>query len=315
MNTVTESPEFGLTPGTQLTRKQLHEDWGGRQQGGISPSSKSQNIFIFWEPAIGEKHGYYDEFRADGCFYYTGKGQYGDQTLTDANRALLNHARDRRRVHLFRGAGGVVEYVTELGLDAENPYYETEAPETGDGPLRRVYVFKFHPLSDNSDPPRTRSKLDGALEAGVAEVPIENRWTERFFVNPSAEEYVAERREQELVLQLEDYLRRQGHDAARLKMVPAGERRPLFCDIYDKTSGVLIEAKGTVARDALRMAIGQLADYRRFAPDGSRLAVLVPEQPRADLLALLESADIHAIWPEGDRFEAAGLDLTGKANG
>jgi hypothetical protein len=308
MSTTTESPLFNLTPGTQLTRKQLHEDWGGRQQGGISPSSQSPNIFIFWEPAIGEKHGYYDEFRKDGCFYYTGKGQYGDQTLSDANRALLNHARDGRRVHLFRGAGGVVEYVTELELDAENPYYETEAPETGDGPLRRVYVFKFHPLSDST--PSARSKLDGALEAGVAEVPIENRWTERFFVNPSAEEYVAERREQELVLQLEDYLRRQGHDAARLKMVPAGERRPLFCDIYDKTSGVLIEAKGTVAREELRMAIGQLADYRRFTPKETRLAVLVPEQPRADLLALLESAGVHAIWPERDGFNAAGLELT-----
>jgi hypothetical protein len=315
MSAVSENSVFNLTPGTQLTRVDLHKDWGGRQQGGISPSSKSKNIFIFWEPAIGEKHGYYDEFRQDGCFYYTGKGLHGDQTLDDANGSLLNHARDGRRVHLFRGAGGTVEYVTELALDAENPYYETEAPETGDGPLRRVYVFKFHPLSDNSNPPRTRSKLDGALEASVAEVPIENRWTERFFVNPSAQEYEAERREQELVLKLEDYLRREGHDATRLKIVPPGEKRPLFCDIYDKTSDLLIEAKGTVAREALRMAIGQLADYRRFAPGDTRLAVLVPEQPRADLLALLESADVHAIWPDGDGFIAAGLDLERRSDG
>jgi hypothetical protein len=311
---VTPAPTtFGLNPGSRLTRKQLHEDWGGRQQGGISPSSKSPNIFIFWEPAVGEKHGYYDEFRADGCFYYTGKGQFGDQRLSDANLALLNHRQDRRRVHLFRGAGGVVEYVTELELDDENPYYETEAPETGDGPLRRVYVFKFHPLSDST--PAARSKLDGALDARVAEVPIENRWTERFFVNPSADEYVAERREQELVLRLEDYLRRLGHDASRLKIVPPGERRPLFCDIYDKTAGVLIEAKGTVAREALRMAIGQLADYRRFASEGTRVAVLVPERPRPDLMALLESADVDAIWPDGDRFAAARLELTRATDG
>ena len=99
-------------------------------------------------------------------------------------------------------------------------------------------------------------------------MPIENRWTEKFFVNPSAEQYEAERREQALVLELEAYLRRQGHDATRLKIVPAGEKRPIFCDVYDKTAGVLIEAKGTVAREALRMAIGQLMDYRRFAPSG-----------------------------------------------
>jgi hypothetical protein len=118
----------------------------------------------------------------------------------------------------------------------------------------------------------------------------------------------AERREQKLVLDLEAYLRRQGHDAARLKIVPKGERRPIFCDVYDKTAGMLVEAKGTVAREALRVAIGQLLDYRRLAPADTRLAVLVPEQPRADLMALLESADVHAIWPVGDRFRATELD-------
>jgi hypothetical protein len=38
------------------------------------------------------------------------------------------------------------------------------------------------------------------------------------------------------------------------------------------------------------------------------LAVLVPERPRTDLMALLDSAGVHAIWPEGDRFIAPGLE-------
>src|SRR3954447_21543245 len=74
---------FDLQPGDRITRKELHERWGGRTQGGISPSASTPNIFIFWSPALGEKHGYYDEFRSDGCFYYTGKGQYGDQEMHD----------------------------------------------------------------------------------------------------------------------------------------------------------------------------------------------------------------------------------------
>lgn len=299
--------DFDLAPGARLLRKELHDRWGGRRQGGISPSSTTPNIFIFWSPAIGEQHGYYDEFREDGRFYYTGAGQYGDQQLRDANRVLLNHRQDGRRVHLFAGAGGEVEYLTELVIDDANPYYETEAPETGDGPLRRVYVFQFNAL--NPDAPPSRSKLDGVLEPGVEEVPIENRWTERFFVNPSADEYEAERREQKLVLELEAFLRRKGHYAARLKIVPTGEKRPIFCDVYDKSAGVLIEAKGTVARDALRMAIGQLVDYKRFVPSETTLAVLVPEQPRADLLALLESADVRAVWPDGDGFRTSGLEI------
>jgi hypothetical protein len=55
------------------------------------------------------------------------------------------------------------------------------------------------------------------------------------------------------------------------------------------------------------MAIGQLMDYRRFTPSETRVAVLIPEKPRTDLLALLESAGVHAIWPAGDGFDAAGL--------
>jgi hypothetical protein len=304
----TASPEtFDLKPGDVILRKELHQRWGGRQQGGISPSRTSPHIFIFWSPAIGEKHGYYDEFRSDGCFYYTGKGQYGDQRMKDANLALLNHASDGRSVHLFAGAGGDVEYVGELEIDRDEPYYETEGPETDDGPLRRVFVFKFHPVS--GEPRGPRSRLEEALGQTVEDVPIENRWTEKFFVRPSGETYEAERREQELVLGLESYLRALGHDVSRLKIVPPGERRPIFCDLVDKTRNVLIEAKGSVTRDAVRMAIGQLMDYRRFAPEGAQLAVLLPEAPREDLRDLLGSAGVGAIYPDGAGYATGALDL------
>lgn len=51
------------------------------------------------------------------------------------------------------------------------------------------------------------------------------------------------------------------------------------------------------------MAIGQLADYKRFADPNARPAILVPETPRPDLLALLESEGIAAIWPTESGFE------------
>jgi hypothetical protein len=50
------------------------------------------------------------------------------------------------------------------------------------------------------------------------------------------------------------------------------------------------------------MAIGQIADYRRFVKNGAKAAVLVPEQPRPDILALLESQTIAAIWPTSNGF-------------
>jgi len=49
--------------------------------------------------------------------------------------------------------------------------------------------------------------------------------------------------------------------------------------IYDPADQTLIEAKGTTTREAIRMAIGQLSDYRRFVTDARKLAVLVPGSP------------------------------------
>ena len=291
---------FDLKPGEQIRRKDLHERWGGRIQGGISPSTRTPAIFIFWSPAVGEKHGYYDEFRSDGCFYYTGKGQFGDQLMRDANLALLRHVENGRAVYLFAGAGGEVEFIDELVIDTDEPYAIADAPETGDGPLRKVFEFKFHPRGSHTTGPVSR--LEGALGEGVDEVPVERAMTERFFVNPNREEYEAERREQALVKAFEDYLRAKSHDVVRLKIVPPGERRPIFCDLVDKTRNTLVEAKGSVARGSIRQAIGQLMDYRRFASNKAALAVLVPEQPRSDLLELLKSVGIDAIWPEGKGF-------------
>ena len=51
------------------------------------------------------------------------------------------------------------------------------------------------------------------------------------------------------------------------------------------------------------MAIGQLADYGRFVDgEDAKQAVLLPERPREDLLALLASRHVIVIWPDGAGF-------------
>lgn len=64
---------------------------------------------------------------------------------------------------------------------------------------------------------------------------------------------------------------------------------------------LLIEAKGTVTREAIRMAIGQLADYGRFRESAQR-AILVPEKPRPDLVALVIGQAIQLIWEQGGAY-------------
>jgi hypothetical protein len=179
--------------------------------------------------------------------------------------------------------------------------------------LREVFVFRLRPKS--IQPLRPSSKLAAVLAGPSSqEVPIEQQQTERAFVAPSHEPYEAERREQRLVLDLEAHLRTLGHEVVRQRIVPESEARPLFTDLYDATTGTLVEAKGTVERGAIRMAIGQLADYKRFVADGApaRLAILLPKPPRPDLVDLLESQGIDLIYLEGDEFvDSAGGEIVG----
>jgi hypothetical protein len=292
-----------IEPGERIERTALQARYGGRTQGGIGPSRKSSNVLLFSDPVAGEPHGYFDGWRDDGYFHYTGEGQRGDQQMKSGNAAILNHAAEGRALRLFLGARGEVTYEGEFGLASERPFYTTDAPETNDGPVRSVIVFRLRPLDVKPRP--STSKLDRVARDGVEDVPVEEQWTEKAFVAPSAETYEVERREQSLVLAYRDQLVREGHEVQRLKIVPHGEAKPLFSDLIDRTTNTLIEAKGTVERGAVRMAIGQLMDYRRFVEPPPRLAVLVPSQPREDLQSLLTDVGVNLIWRDGENFVTA----------
>ncbi len=290
--------DWCLKPGDIIERVKLHEDFGGRTQGGIGPSSQTPNVFVFTDPATGEQYGYIDEWRKDGCFHYTGEGQRGDQQMKSGNKAIFAHEKDGRALRLFTGARGIVRYEGEFVLDDDLPWYTTDAPEINPLQTRSVIVFRMRPKDTPVKPPS--SKLDVvAAEPGVTEVSVEAQWTEKAFVNPTREEFEVERREHKLVLQYTTYLKREGHDVCRHKIVAPGEAKPLFTDLYDSTTATLIEAKGSVRRESIRMAVGQLADYRRHIDDVNELAVLLPSEPRPDLLDLLKSQAITAVWPDG----------------
>ncbi|GHH63658.1 hypothetical protein GCM10017673_04980 [Streptosporangium violaceochromogenes] len=309
------SPAWTLKPDQPIERKKLHEDFGGRTQGGIGPSSRTPNVFVFTDPIAGEKHGYFDGWMPDGLFHYSGEGQHGDQRMISGNASILNHQREGRALRVFQGARGTVTYLGEFEVYDKDPWYEADAPETGDGPLRKVIVFRLKPLDTSPQPPQTKlARLLAATrradtEEQVQELPLEQQLTERSFVNPAQEPYEAERKESSLVQALADYLRGKGHAISRHQMLPKGETRPLFTDLYDGDLNLLVEAKGSVTRENVRMAIGQLADYGRFLPDATR-AILLPAEPRADLLALARSQNIVTMWPVKGGYATSKADFT-----
>ena len=76
------------------------------------------------------------------------------------NAAILNHKSDGRALRVFDGARGTVTYVGEFDTADDEPYYLTDAPETGDGPIRQVIVFRLRPLDTT---PTTTSRIDDLL--------------------------------------------------------------------------------------------------------------------------------------------------------
>jgi hypothetical protein len=83
---------------------------------------------------------------------------------------------------------------------------------------------------------------------------------------------------------------------------------------YDGTNrDLLIEVKPDPDRGAVRIAIGQLLDYRRFLPHraGTDLALLTISRPQKTYLDLLFDLQISALWFDDERCQK--LSGEGKA--
>lgn len=134
------------------------------------------------------------------------------------------------------------------------------------------------------------------------DVPIEEGEVEGYDVRPAAAVRRAERRETKLVHDYCAYVKQLGDEVSRKKLLPPGTSHPLYSDIFNKTRRQLIEAKVGTERNDIRMAIGQLADYGRLIQGTPRRAVLLEAKPHPDLLELLDSQRIGAIWRAGSVF-------------
>jgi hypothetical protein len=213
----------------------------------------------------------------------------------------LNHRQDGRALRVFEGVRGDVRYLGEFRIDEIEPFRRSDSPEYKSDRIREVLVFRLRPLDIAA--PLSQSKLDQLALSKISEVSVEEQHTESAFVNPKSQGYEISRREQSLVIAYSAYLATKGCEIVRHQIRPDGESKPLFSDLYDKTRNNLVEAKGPVARESIRMAIGQLADYSRFIQPKPNMAVLLPIRPRKDLEELLLSQRIHAVWQKNQIFE------------
>ncbi|MCJ0907035.1 hypothetical protein [Rhodococcus sp. ARC_M6] len=105
----------------------------------------------------------------------------------------------------------------------------------------------------------------------------------------------AERRESALQERYLRFLEDQGHTVCRQMIVVPGESSALYTDVFDVTTGELVEVKADSGRATIRAALGQVLDYARHVPHTSK-AVLVPDEPGADLVDLLLRFGVAVVW-------------------
>lgn len=120
-------------------QREIHDVFGGQRQGRISTPSGNDVIFIFTGEA-GKAYGYEDKPRLDGTYWYTGEGQVGPMEMTRGNRAIRDHQKDGREVHLFEYVShGQVRY---FGQVAYLGHHFEERPDVS-GNMRQVIIFEL----------------------------------------------------------------------------------------------------------------------------------------------------------------------------
>jgi 5-methylcytosine-specific restriction enzyme A len=158
-----EAPDrFAL--GRVYRRSDLHDEYSGQRQGGISTPRQHPLIFIFTGTG-GLAHGYADEWDADGVFHYFGEGRTGDMKFSGGNAAIRDHAENEKEIHLFEKAGNSgVRYLGEVVCSG----YRWRTAEDSAGDERQAIVFQLARASGELEQEAEVSPPVGASLADLA---------------------------------------------------------------------------------------------------------------------------------------------------
>jgi 5-methylcytosine-specific restriction enzyme A len=161
---VTDRPDphvINFEPGKVYSRRRdIHDVYGGQEQGGISTPFLSPFIFLFTGESGGQ-FGYNDGPQDDGTFSYTGEGQHGDMQFLRGNRAIRDHVENGEDLLLFESTkpSGMYRFI---GCYACAGWTSRVAPDR-DGTNRNAIVFQLVPVSaEIQDPESDADVSDGA---------------------------------------------------------------------------------------------------------------------------------------------------------
>lgn len=294
-----------LEIGDQVRRREVHDAYGGQQQGGISTPRRIPDILVFTDPVKGARYGYekFEGLREDGSYSYTGEGQRGDQVFVRGNVALRDAAKNGQIIRVFTTRGPVATYVGSFSTG--EPTYRVETIPDVDGKWRRGIIFNLIPI----DADATLLPLYGG---GKVSGPNIADWTPPDFSDVVIEfdaplpagERVVSRLEFELQAGFGGWLKSEGLIPSRLTL-PSGAFA-IEPDLYVESNGWIVEAKKSTARTYVRTAIGQVLDYAHVAKGAGIAAVpmvLLPGKPADDLIGLMNELGITVAVRSESGFE------------
>ena len=307
MTTIKLNNKKNLLPGQSIKRTELSGYLKLSGQGGIDTSDKNSLTCIFSYSKEGAKHGYKDGWN-NGIFEYFGQGLLGNMEMKGNNKSLLNHKLKQRRVFLFfKGLKGEVIYENEFTVDGNDPYFWTTSIDD-EGKLRDSIVFRLKPVKKYSIKNFVSSKTNNVTKTIAKEIPLEKSSGKQ---SSKGVTYISrgikDKKEARLVEEYNSF--RKGKKLKELKrhsLQPSLSKKNYFTDGFEAESKTLIEAKASNHRDKIRMAIGQLFDYRKLLEQDNvkvnNLAILVPSCPSKDLLELLKDLKIKIIFKKDNKF-------------
>lgn len=139
-----ESANVVFSPGQIYRRRDLHKEFGGQTQGGISTPAKNPFIFLITGDS-GKQYGYWDEWTSEGIFLYTGEGRHGDMRFVAGNRAIRDHVKDGKTLQVFEQQKKDKRFLRYLGEMKYADYEYRERPDTN-GKQRKAIVFHLRPV-------------------------------------------------------------------------------------------------------------------------------------------------------------------------
>ena len=273
---------FPLEIGETILRSNLHKLVGGTTQSGMTSSQKGGSFLIFHNPKKGRQFGYdiWEGLQADGTFWYTGQGVEGDQTLTRANKQLLDFAKSGKPIHFFISRGTETTYQGKVDL-ANGEFVWKEAPDAK-GNLRKVIVFKLLPIMEN----RLLLNISGIdpivschyseLDNNYSRDPL--LWKKQDILNIFQSKY------ENFVGKLIDQ-----------SITVHGKKGCLRLDFCDATNKKLYFAINSIADESLAYGVGQIINYLRYlevVETSYSCNLVLPQSPGSRFLTQLDQKNI-----------------------